>query len=315
MILQELLKSHKPVFVFPGQGTQYIGMGADLARDFAEAKEVFQEVDDALNQNLSALMFSGDIEELTKTQNAQPAIMAVSMAIFRVLQKEFGPSLYQSISAVAGHSLGEYSALCAAHVLSLADTARLLRARGQAMAKACEIAAGGMIALLGVTEEQASEIATQTKVYVANDNAPGQVVLSGSLLNLDRARALAEQLGVRKVVALPVMGAFHSPLMQRAADEMSAVLEDVKFHVPAVPVYFNMTAKPNPNPQEYASLLAQQVVGMVHWRELILNTKAKSFVECGPGKILSGLIRRILPDAMTFSLENSTDLKNHIDND
>ena len=309
MIFQELLQTKRPVFVFPGQGTQHIGMGTDLARDFVEAKEVFQEVDEALNQNLSALMFSGDTAELTKTQNAQPAIMAVSMAIFRVLQKEFGPALFQSMSAVAGHSLGEYSALCAARVLSLADTARLLQVRGLAMAKACEMFPGGMMALLGADRPQANEIAEQTDVYVANDNAPGQVVLSGSLLNLDRAKALAEQLGVRKVVALPVMGAFHSPLMQRAADEMASVLSKVKFHEPTVPVYFNVTAKVNSNPKEYASLLTQQVVGMVHWRELILNTKADCFVECGPGGVLSGLIHRILPTAMTLSLATSEDIK------
>lgn len=302
------LTESKPVFVFPGQGTQSVGMGADLARDFSEAKLVFQEVDDALNQNLSALMFSGDIEELTQTQNAQPAIMAVSMAIFRVLQKEIGASFGKSISAVAGHSLGEYSALCAAGVLSLADTAKLLQARGMAMAKACEALQGGMLALLGTDMAQATSIASQTGVYVANDNAPGQVVLSGSSPNLDRAKALAEQLGVRKAVYLPVMGAFHSPLMQKAADTMAPLLQQIKFKKSTIPVYFNVTAQVEQNQSNYASLLTQQIVAPVRWRELIQNTGATHFVECGVGAVLSGLIRRVTPSATVVNIGTSVDI-------
>ena len=291
------LTESKPVFVFPGQGTQSVGMGADLARDFSEAKLVFQEVDDALNQDLSALMFSGDIEELTQTQNAQPAIMAVS-----------GASFGKSISAVAGHSLGEYSALCAAGVLSLADTAKLLQARGMAMAKACEALQGGMLALLGTDMAQATSIASQTGVYVANDNAPGQVVLSGSSPNLDRAKALAEQLGVRKAVYLPVMGAFHSPLMQKAADTMAPLLQQIKFKKSTIPVYFNVTAQVEQNQSNYASLLTQQIIEPVRWRELIQNTGATYFVECGVGSVLGGLIKRILPASTIVNIGTSVDI-------
>ena len=299
----------KPVLVFPGQGTQYIGMGADLAHDFGVAKEVFQEVDDALNQNLSALMFSGDIEELTQTQNAQPAIMAVSMAVVRILTQEMGSTFMKNLSAVAGHSLGEYTALCAANVLSLSDTAKLLRARGLAMAQACEQLQGGMLALIGTDMQQATDIANQTGVYIANDNAVGQIVLSGSEINLDRAKAMAEQLGVRKVVPLAVAGAFHSPLMQQAADAMAEVLAQVAFQKPSLPIYFNVTATPSLDPQQFASLLTRQIVGTVRWRELIENTHASYFVECGAGNVLAGLIRRILPAADTVSVGTSADIK------
>jgi len=309
MNLKGFVQENQPVLVFPGQGTQYIGMGADLARDFPEAKLVFQEVDNALNQNLSGLMFSGDIEELTQTQNAQPAIMAVSMAIFRILQKEWGTPFNKTISAVAGHSLGEYTALCAADVLTLADTAKLLRIRGLAMARACERLQGGMMALIGINMKQAQEIAKQTEVYVANDNAPGQIVLSGSLINLDRAKALAEQLGVRKIVPLEVAGAFHSPLMQTAADAMAVLLNQIQFHRPIFPIYFNVTAERNVNLKSFASLLSQQIKGMVRWRELIQNTCASHFVECGPGTVLSGLIRRIVPDSEIISIGTSETLK------
>ena len=299
--------TEKSIFVFPGQGTQAIGMGADLAHDFPVARAVFEEVDEALNQNLSQLMFSGDIETLTQTQNAQPAIMAVSMAIFRVLQAE---GLVRPV-AVAGHSLGEYSALCAAGVLSLKDTARLLYARGMAMAKACQQYQGQMLALLGVTPELAEKLAQQSGCYVANDNAPGQIVLSGLIENITKAQTLSEEQGVKRAILLKVAGAFHSPLMQSAADEMAPLLKGMHFAEPQVPVYFNVIATQDLNPLHYAELLTQQIVAPVRWRELIANVGKESscFVECGVGAVLSGLIRRILPEADITTIATSEDIK------
>lgn len=309
MSRNSILTKGAMALIFPGQGSQFVGMGADLIRDFPAAREVFQEVDESLNQNLSALMFAGDMDELTQTQNAQPAIMAVSMAVYRVLKSEVGPSFDDFVVAVAGHSLGEYSALCAAGVLSLADTARLLKARGLAMAKACEKTKGGMVALLGEDLDKAAEIAKQSGVYVANDNAPGQVVLSGTLDNLEQVKILAKQANVRKVVVLPVTGAFHSPLMQNAADEMAPVLAQAKFKMPIYPIYFNVTARDNQNVQEYADFLTRQIVAPVRWRELIQNINASCFVECGPGNVLSGLVRRIRPDVETLSLGTSESIQ------
>ena len=306
-------KEQKSVFVFPGQGSQMVGMGADLFRQFTVAQEVFQEVDEALHQNLSQLMFSGTIEELTQTQNAQPAIMAVSIALVRVLEKEIAP-LYKLASAVAGHSLGEYTALCAANVLSLSQTACLLKARGEAMAKACQKVQGGMLALLGSTPTQAQEIAAQTGVYVANDNAPGQIVLSGSLENLDKAKAMADQIGVRRAILLQVSGAFHSPLMQSAADEMRPILNDAKFKLPKIPVYFNVTASLEEDPKKYADLLTQQIVAPVRWCELVQNMHATQFVECGSGDVLSGLIRRIVPEVNMSHIGVATELDGFIKN-
>lgn len=296
----------KAVFVFPGQGTQVIGMGADLARDFCVAKEVFEEVDDALHRNLSKLMFSGDIDELTETQNAQPAIMAVSVAAFRVLQKEG----VLEPEAVAGHSLGEYSALCAAGILDLSDTAILVQARGKAMSRVCKIEQGGMMVLLGATIKQAQDIAFCSGCYVANDNAPGQVVLSGKLEKLDKAKEMAEKVGIKRVVPLKVMGAFHCPLMQLAADELKPLLEKIHFKTPQIPIYFNVTASVNLDSNKYQNLLLEQIVKPVRWRELIQNTKASCFVECGVGAVLSGLIRRILPGVETLCVGTSENVKN-----
>lgn len=298
--------TEKTIFIFPGQGTQFVGMGADLARDFPVAKAVFEEVDEALHQNLSQMMFAGDLSELTKTQNAQPAIMTVSMAVFRILEKEG----IKMPDAVAGHSLGEYSALCAAGVLSLTDTAKLLQARGQAMAKACEKEKGGMLVLLGATAEQAKEIAEKAGCYVANDNAPGQVVLSGALASLEKAKELASQMAIKRVIPLQVAGAFHSPLMQSAAEEMSPLLAATKFETPKVSVYFNVTADMDMDQTHYADLLTRQITLPVRWRELIQNTNGTSFVECGPGSVLAGLVRRILPDAKTQSIGTTEQTKN-----
>ncbi|MBQ3696286.1 MAG: ACP S-malonyltransferase [Alphaproteobacteria bacterium] len=297
--------TNKTVYIFPGQGSQFIGMGADLARDFAEAKDVFSEIDEALHQNLSALMFSGELAELTQTQNAQPAIMAVSMAVWRVLQANSAVN----VDAVAGHSLGEYSALCAADVLSLSETAQLLQARGQAMARACNQQKGGMLALLGATVEQAAEIAKASDCYVANDNAPGQIVLSGVLSNLEKAKELAEKMVIKRAIPLSVAGAFHSPLMQSAADEMAPVLAKVKFAEPKIPVFFNVTANIDADPMHYADLLTRQITAPVRWRELIENTNATRFVECGPGNVLCGLVRRIVPEAENVALGTTESIK------
>ncbi len=295
----------KLAYIFPGQGSQFIGMGADLARDFTEAKEVFQKVDEALHQNLSQLMFSGDISELTQTQNAQPAIMAVSMAMWRVLQEKGT----QMPNVLAGHSLGEYSALCAAGVLTLSDTAKLLQARGQAMAKACNKEKGGMLALLGATIDQAMEIATKSECYVANDNAPGQIVLSGLQENLEKAKEMANSMSIKRAIPLQVSGAFHSPLMQSAADEMASVLADIKFARPKISVFFNVTANVDANPIHYAELMTRQIVSPVRWRELVLNTNATEFIECGPEAVLSGLVRRIVPDTLVQSIGTSEQIK------
>ena len=299
----------KIAFVFPGQGSQVIGMGADLAHDFQEAKDVFQEVDEALHQHLSQLMFNGDLAELTQTQNSQPAIMAVSMAVWHVLQAQGFPVP----DAVAGHSLGEYSALCAAGVLSLSDTAKLLQARGLAMAKACEKEKGGMLALLGATPEQAIEIATKTGCYVANDNAPGQIVLSGTLSSLEKAKEMAEQMAIKRAVLLQVAGAFHSPLMQGAADEMTPILKEANFVAPTTPVFFNVTAKEDMDPTHYADLLTQQITSPVRWRELVQNMNMMDFVECGPGVVLAGLIKRIIPGVNVQNIGTVDSVKSFID--
>ena len=295
----------KIAFIFPGQGAQFVGMGADLAHDFHQAKEVFQEIDDSLNQNLSRLMFEGDMQELTKTQNAQPAIMAVSMAVWRVLQTQ-GCSMP---NLVAGHSLGEYSALCAAGVLSLSETAKLLKARGNAMAKACEQEKGGMLALLGGSVDQAQEIAQNVGCYVANDNAPGQIVLSGTLARLEKAKELAQKMAIKRAISLQVAGGFHSPMMQSAADEMISVLADMKFVQPKIPVFFNVTAKEEVDPVHYADLLTRQITAPVRWRELILNTNATEFIECGPGSVLIGLTKRIVPDTPAQSIGTSEQIQ------
>ena len=291
----------KTLFVFPGQGTQTIGMGADLVRDFPIAKTVFEEVDDALHTKLSHLIFQGDLSELSLTENAQPAIMTVSMAVVRILESE-GIKIKD---AVAGHSLGEYSALCAAGVLTLEQTAILLQKRGQAMGRACAVAKSGMLALLGATPEQAQEIAESAQVYVANDNAPGQIVLSGLLSHLDRAKEIATQMNIKRAISLQVAGGFHSPLMQSAADEMADVLKEVKFLPAQVPVYCNVTAQKEMDPRCFAPLLTTQIVAPVRWRELIQNTSATHFVECGPGAVLSGLIKRIVPTAETVNIGTS----------
>lgn len=286
--------------VFPGQGSQAVGMGKELAEAFPVARELFQEIDDALSQNLSRLMFEGPDGDLTLTENAQPALMAVSMAVVRVLEREGNIDLAAIAKVVAGHSLGEYSALCAAGALEVGDTARLLKIRGQAMQKAVPVGQGAMAALLGLDIEQAravAEAAAQGEVIAAaNDNAPGQVVVSGHKGAVERAVALAAEQGAKRSVMLPVSAPFHCPLMRPAADAMAQALANVDIRAPRLPLIANVTASPVTEPARIRELLVEQVTGAVRWRESVLAMKAhgvEQLVELGSGKVLTGLARRI----------------------
>ncbi|MBK1661111.1 ACP S-malonyltransferase [Paracraurococcus ruber] len=297
-------------FVFPGQGSQAPGMGRDLAAAFPAAREVFGEVDEALKQKLSKLMFEGPAEELTLTANAQPALMAHSIAVLRVLEKEGGFDLAARVALVAGHSLGEYSALTAARAFDLATAARLLRLRGDAMQKATPPGTGAMAALLGADLDQAKAICEVARtdpetgkaevIGIANDNGGGQVVVSGHAAAVDRAVAAAPGLGVKRAMRLPVSAPFHCPLMAPAAEAMGEALEGAAVAAPVVPVVANVTAAKATDPAEIRALLVQQVTGTVRWRECVAAMAAMGcdrFVEIGAGKVLTGLTKRNAPDA------------------
>jgi [acyl-carrier-protein] S-malonyltransferase len=289
-------------FVFPGQGSQAVGMGRALAEAFPVASHVFEEVDDALKQKLSKLMFEGPESDLTLTENAQPALMAVSQAVLKVLETEGKWTLSAKARFVAGHSLGEYSALAAAGALSIPDAARLLKLRGQVMQKAVPVGIGAMAALLGLDLPQVQEIAaaaakeTGMVCSTANDNSPGQVVVSGHKEAVERAIALAAEKGAKRSVMLPVSAPFHCALMQPAADAMGEALEKATFNVPAVPLIANVTAAPVSDPAQIRKLLSEQITGTVRWRESIETMKKEGVTrifELGSGKVLAGLVKRI----------------------
>ncbi len=287
-------------FIFPGQGSQKVGMGQDLWQAFGAAREVFEEVDEALGEKLSAIIFDGPEEDLRLTRNTQPALMAMSMAVIRVIEDESGKKIADLASAVAGHSLGEYSALAAASALSLSDAARLLRLRGEAMQQAVPVGEGAMAALLGadlpLAEEIAAEAADGEVCGLANDNAVGQVVLSGAKAAIDRAVALAAEKGVKKAVLLPVSTPFHCALMTPAADIMATALAATDLNPPAVPVFANVSAAAVREPGEVRDLLERQVTAMVRWRESVLamaSDGVEQLVEIGAGNVLKTLTRRI----------------------
>ncbi|MBF0373207.1 MAG: ACP S-malonyltransferase [Alphaproteobacteria bacterium] len=304
-------------FVFPGQGSQAVGMGRELAEAFQVAREVFQEVDEALGQNLSRLMFEGPEADLVLTENAQPALMAVSMAVMRVLEKDGGIDLAATAGVVAGHSLGEYSALAAARALSLSDTARLLRIRGLAMQRAVPVGEGAMAALLGADIDLAREIAAAAAAQgevceAANDNAPGQVVVSGAKAAVERAIAIAAERGVKRGVLLPVSAPFHCALMKPAAEAMAEALADVAIETPVVPLIANVTAAEVEYPEDIRRLLVAQVTGTVRWRESVLRMKERgvdTLVEAGSGKVLTGLVRRIDKEMSGVSLNGPADIE------
>lgn len=289
-------------FTFPGQGSQAVGMGKALAEQFAEARAVFDEVDEALGEKLSAIMFEGPEDVLTLTANAQPALMAVSIAVLRVMEAR-GFSLKDKVSYVAGHSLGEYSALCAAGTFSLADTARLLRIRGNAMQKAVPVGEGAMAAIIGLepgdVEAVCAEASASGSVQVANDNGGGQLVISGAKAAVELAARLASEKGAKRAIMLPVSAPFHSTLMAPAAEAMREALARVEKHNPVVPLIANVRAAPVTDANEIADLLVEQVTGQVRWRETVewfAQNGVTSLYEVGSGKVLTGLARRISKD-------------------
>jgi len=306
-------------FVFPGQGSQAVGMGVDLAEAYTVAREVFEEVDDALGQNLSRLMREGPEGDLTLTENAQPALMAVSLAVTRVLESEGGKPLSDMASLVAGHSLGEYSALAAARAFTLADAARLLKLRGQAMQAAVPVGEGAMAAILGldldVAEAVAAEAAGDDVCTAANDNAPGQVVLSGSAAAIDRAIVIAKEKGAKRALPLPVSAPFHCAMMQPAAEAMAEALAAVDIQAPALPLVANVTAGSVISPDKIRELLVEQVCGRVRWRESVLFMKEQNvdtLVELGAGKVLSGLAKRIDRDMAGVAVNNPADVESFL---
>jgi [acyl-carrier-protein] S-malonyltransferase len=303
-------------FIFPGQGSQAVGMGKAVAEAFAPAREVFEEVDDALSQGLSKLMWEGPESDLILTENAQPAIMAASIAIIRVLEKGAGLDLAKHARVVAGHSLGEYSALCAAGAFSLADTARLVRLRGQAMQAASPVGIGAMSALIGIeidgAEAAVKEAAAAGIVVVANDNAPGQIVISGEKAAVDRAGEIAKTKGAKRVIALAVSTPNHSPLLKPAGERMRDALAEITIRPPRVPVVANVTAAEVAEPDTIRRLLAEQVTARVRWRETVASFRAAGVVmtvEAGGNRVLTGMVKRIDKELETVSLDSPADIE------
>ena len=307
-------------FVFPGQGAQVIGMGQTLARAYPNSRNVFEEVDDALNFKLSKLIWDGEIEELTLTENAQPALMATSIATLRAMEEEGISS--DTVKYFAGHSLGEYSALCAAGALDLADTARLLRLRGKSMQKAVPIGVGAMAAILGLDFELVEKIANEASqrqvCQAANDNDPNQVVISGNLEAVERAIILAKEKGAKRALILPVSAPFHCELMQPASDVMAEAFSKVSFKIPSSPIVANYTALPVVDPSEIQNLLIKQITGRVRWREtinFISRNGVDKVIEIGSGKALTGMIRRINKDINCYNIGSSDDLNKFLSTD
>ncbi len=312
-------------FIFPGQGSQSVGMGRDLAAAFSAAREVFDEVDETLKQRLSKLMFEGPAETLTLTENAQPALMAVSLAVVRVLAREGGVRLGERAALVAGHSLGEYSALAAAEALDVPAVARLLRLRGEAMQAAVAPGVGAMAALLGVDMAACTEICVEAAIWrregqpdvtqviqAANDNGGGQVVISGHKEAVERAVDIAKTRGVKRAMLLPVSAPFHCALMAPAADAMATALEGVAMRGPVVPLVANVTAAKVTSPDAIKRLLVAQVTGTVRWRESVtaaVEMGVDSFVELGTGKVLSGLVKRIAPDVRALNAGSPAEIE------
>lgn len=303
-------------FIFPGQGSQSVGMGRELAEAFGSAREVFDEVNEALGQNLSKLMWEGPQEDLTLTENAQPAIMAVSLAVARTLEKEGGFRLADKAAFVAGHSLGEYSALAASGTFTIAETARLLKRRGQAMQRAVPVGEGAMAALLGLDFEQAAEVAAEASqgevCAAANDNGGGQVVVSGKKAAVERAIEIAKGKGAKRSMLLPVSAPFHCELMQPAADEMAEALAAVDLKAPSLPLVANVTASRVADPATIRDLLVKQVTGMVRWRESVLYMESEGvtvFAEIGAGKALSGMVKRIASEPELHAVGTPADLE------
>lgn len=302
-------------FTFPGQGSQQVGMGKALADEFQTARDVFAEVDEALGKNLSAVMWDGPQDDLTLTENAQPALMAVSMAVVRVLEDECGISVRDHARFVAGHSLGEYSALAAAGTFSITDAARLLQIRGQSMQAATPVGTGAMAALLGLDFDVASQVAEEAAdgevCQAANDNAPGQVVVSGSKAAVERALDIAKDKGARRAVMLPVSAPFHCALMQPAADAMRDALSGVEMHAPSVPLVANVLARPTSDTVEIRNSLIDQVTGTVRWRECVGYMASEGidlFCELGAGKVLSGMVRRNAEGAAALAIGSPEDI-------
>lgn len=306
-------------YTFPGQGSQSVGMGQALGENFKVAREVFEEVDEALGQRLSRLMQNGPEHELTLTANAQPALMAVSLAATRVLERETGLDLGRHARFVAGHSLGEYSALAASGAVSVADTARLLRIRGEAMQAATPLGVGAMAALLGLDVEAAREVAHEAAgrdvCEVANDNAPGQVVVSGTRAAVERAVEIAKRRGARRAVMLAVSAPFHCSLMEPAADRMEEALAEVAVKAPAAPLVANVLAAPIADPEEIRRRLVEQVTGTVRWRESVVFMAGEGvtrLAELGAGRVLTGLIKRIAPDVLGVAVGSPEDVKSFL---
>ena len=307
------------IIVFPGQGSQKIGMGKELSDNFAEAKQVFEEVNDALNFNLTRVMWDGTDKEIALTSNAQPALMACSIATLRVLNKITNKNLSDLACYVCGHSLGEYSAMTAAGVFSLSQCATLLRLRGDAMQKAVPIGKGAMAALIGADIEMAIKVIDKVKCYgvcdIANDNSQGQVVISGDILAVENAMKFSKDFGIKKAILLPVSAPFHCKLMRPAQIIMEEALNKLNFKTPLIPIISNVNVLPENNPDKLRKNLIDQVTGTVRWREtmeFVEKKGIKKIIELGNGKVLTGIAKRMIKDIVTINIENTEDFKNFI---